>query len=96
MLIQTLGGHNITVLELRNYFELMRSNDYPIELLDTLITMAKREFTTPSYHIDFSKKYVRFARCCFAGIIARGALCIAMPYALYMARISGERFIVKW
>lgn len=54
-IVQALGSHNITVMELRKYFEFLRNPHTPIELVDTLVGMARRDYT-PCYNIDFSKK----------------------------------------
>eukprot|EP00026_Physarum_polycephalum_P004093 Phypoly_transcript_04110.p1 GENE.Phypoly_transcript_04110~~Phypoly_transcript_04110.p1 ORF type:complete len:711 (+),score=121.54 Phypoly_transcript_04110:264-2135(+) len=58
-IVQALGCHNITVAELRKYFELLRNPNAPIQLTDALICMARRE-NTPCYNIDFSKNGLEY------------------------------------
>lgn len=55
-LLLDLGKYDIGCTELRNYLYLMAQPDYPPQLLEGLLSLAKKT-KAPSFYVTFSRKY---------------------------------------
>ncbi|EGC29360.1 hypothetical protein DICPUDRAFT_159064 [Dictyostelium purpureum] len=62
--IQTLAGHNLTLIEFRKYFELLKIKDqYPLDLLNLLLKISSNRENIPLYYAELSKhglEYIDF------------------------------------
>jgi len=62
-LIQSLVKHNLTLLEFRKYFELLKVQEFPLDLLHLLLNVISNRGNIPLYYAELSKhglEYIDF------------------------------------
>eukprot|EP01132_Coremiostelium_polycephalum_P000959 gene959-1221_t len=57
--IKLLAGHNLSLAEFRKYFELLKTKDYPLDLINLLLEVSNRE-NIPLYYAELSKHGLEF------------------------------------